>query len=149
MSIKWRPEMSIDGAVIDEDHRHLIEIINRFEEPGHARNDKKMLLSILNDLKYYAHYHFSREEKLQEFAKYPHAMMHQEEHRCLLRQLQVIITDFEAAESEDDISDVRTHTATLLRSWLIDHIVKSDLHMRNHVGNMKTLAARMPKISNR
>ena len=28
--IKWRDKLSIDNGVIDDDHRHLIEIINKF-----------------------------------------------------------------------------------------------------------------------
>ena len=30
--IHWRKKMSVDGGVIDQDHKHLIEIINQFEK---------------------------------------------------------------------------------------------------------------------
>ena len=31
MPIQWRKEMAVDEATIDEDHRFLIDIVNKFE----------------------------------------------------------------------------------------------------------------------
>jgi len=62
MTIQWREKMTIDDGVIDQDHRHLIDIINRFENAAKDGLTLSEGLEILFALKFYASTHFKREE---------------------------------------------------------------------------------------
>ena len=63
--ITWRDKMSINnGGVIDQDHKNLIEIINRFGEIAADGLDKEEAAEILYALKFYTQTHFGREEQL-------------------------------------------------------------------------------------
>ncbi len=66
MVIKWRDEYSCYDETIDMQHRKLIELINDMNEiakldDGLDRYDE--MVSIFEELKDYAVYHFGHEEK--------------------------------------------------------------------------------------
>ena len=132
MSVQWRRELSIDGGPIDDDHRHLLEIVNRFEQEG-AAGDRKALLNTLADLRYYAREHFRREEQLQEDIHYPKRFQHRLEHQELAERLNTVIGHFEGAMTEPQLVEVSWETVDLLRHWLIDHMIKADLQFRPYV----------------
>jgi hemerythrin len=77
--IRRRATMAIGRGLIDEDHRHLIDIINRFgSHASRGRPDLASAIDVLNALKFYADTHFEREEELHRLVDYPE---HQERRR--------------------------------------------------------------------
>jgi hemerythrin len=62
--IKWSPEYEFDIPEIDEQHKHFVELLNRFYEGLVDQNTKDQLLILLNESIDYTHYHFSQEEKM-------------------------------------------------------------------------------------
>ena len=60
MNIAWRPQISVDNGVIDDDHRTLIEIINAFINLKYDREILKFK-KVLMKLDEYAKFHFERE----------------------------------------------------------------------------------------
>lgn len=135
--ITWRDKMSIDdGGVIDQDHKHLIEIINRFEKMAADGLDKDEATEILYALKFYTETHFGREEQLQNLIDFPYATAHHREHEELVKTLEDVIVHLKESD-EADIASVHAEISTLLRDWLIGHILNSDLKMRMYVSHMK------------
>ena len=65
MPILWREAMSVDGGVIDRDHKALIAIINEFGDTLPHINAREHLKSIVSKLRNYANIHFRREESFQ------------------------------------------------------------------------------------
>ncbi len=130
--ITWRDQMSVDGGIIDSDHRHLIEIINKFEERAHGKATEDELMEILYALKFYASTHFRREEALQRLTHYPHHDRHCGEHRELAARLEAIIADTRKALAGDTKKAV-AETGALLKSWLVDHVIGSDLRMSSYI----------------
>ncbi len=145
MPITWRKTMAIDGSKIDEDHRHLIEIINQFEIDAADGAGTETVTDTLNALRYYAKMHFRREEALQKLVQYPYGDAHHHEHTDLIKSLQKTI-DAANSEAEDAAKRSVQQTANLLRSWLLDHILQSDVRMRPFVEAMQTHAARLKNI---
>lgn len=135
--IAWRDKMSIDGAVIDEDHRHLIEIINRFTKKAETFREPAEALEVLYALKFYTGTHFEREEELQRLSGYPYFDSHHKEHADLIASLDRIIAETQAADAAS-IKRISRETARLLHHWLVDHIIKSDLKMAPYVDSMKS-----------
>ena len=146
MTILWRREMAVDGSVIDEDHKLLIEFINSFEltltrKPGPG--DIERSLRVLKD---YAAEHFGREEELQRVSQYPFYDAHAREHRDLIKKLDGIIDHHKMAASRSDVSTVTNELIGLLKDWLVHHIIQSDLRMRPYVEKMKGRCQTMPAL---
>jgi hemerythrin len=135
MAIQWRPEMKIDGAMIDDDHRHLIDIINRMERLAPGSPDPAELMDIVYALKLYAGTHFQREERLQRLVGYPEASGHHVEHADLLARLDPIIGRAQGARS--DPAGTHREVGQLLRAWLLQHIIKSDFKMRPYAEELR------------
>ncbi|WNJ99784.1 hemerythrin family protein [Thalassospiraceae bacterium LMO-JJ14] len=135
--IEWREKMSIDdGGVIDQDHRHLIEIINRFEKLASDGLDKDEATEILYALKFYTQTHFGREEQLQNLIDFPYADAHHHEHEELVKTLEDVIEHLKES-NEEVLAGLHGEISELLHQWLVGHILHSDLKMRIYVGHMK------------
>jgi len=93
MTIQWREKMTIDDGVIDQDHKHLIDIINRFEKTAQDGLTLNEGLEILFALKFYASTHFKREEQLQRLIDFPFFEAHKREHEELIEKLTEIIDE--------------------------------------------------------
>ncbi len=87
MLIVWRDQMSVDGGLIDQDHRVLIGIINDFSATQPTPAAIPALQAILAKLDRYTQIHFEREEKLQRSIIYPFHDAHRRAHKDLIRQL--------------------------------------------------------------
>ena len=138
--ITWREKMSIDdGGVIDQDHKHLIEIINRFSTIAADGLDKDEAAEILYALKFYTQTHFGREEQLQNLVSFPYADAHHHEHADLIKHLDAAIQHFRDSTRVEQ-EQVRREIEGMLHDWLINHILHSDLKMKMYVDAMKKYA---------
>lgn len=138
--IKWRKKMSIDdGGVIDQDHKHLLEIINRFEEVASNGLDKDEATEVLYALKFYTQTHFSREEQLQHLISFPYADAHHQEHADLIKKLETAIEHLKSSDTNQQ-DRVHREIVEMLNDWLMNHTLKSDLKMRMYVEVMKAHA---------
>jgi hemerythrin len=128
MSLVWREQLSVGNNVIDSDHRHLIDIINLASESLGKKNRKELLVS-LESLSQYSQAHFVREERIAHAAGYKQVPNLNESHQALLKQLDQLRS--EVGEMEQEWSpETAEHFASLLRNWLLDHVIKEDLLMK-------------------
>jgi hemerythrin len=136
MTILWRDEMSIDGGVIDADHKCLIDIVNDVDvvPPGPAMSSA--LAVILMRLGAYARVHFEREERLQAAALYTDIDAHHRSHGALLNDLDAIRADSDKPRSLQNMKAFHGRLCHFLHHWLIDHILKADLPMKPFVAEM-------------
>jgi hemerythrin-like metal-binding protein len=149
MLILWRESMSIDGGVIDQDHQTLISIINEFAGLPPVAGSAEALRGTLVKLDAYAKGHFAREEALQRSIDYPHRDGHHQEHARLISELGRLSEQL-AEVREGELGEVQGHMATFLHHWLIDHVVKSDLHMKPFAAQLVSVSNTMvlPHLSN-
>jgi len=136
MAIKWREKMSVDGGLIDQDHKHLIDIINRFEEISADGLDTDEANEILYALKFYTATHFEREEQVQRLVNYPYRDAHASEHRELITALDEIIDGVKQGEHADDEAS-RLRLNQFLHDWIVNHIIGSDLRMSPFIEGFK------------
>jgi len=141
MSLVWREQLSVGNDVIDTDHRNLIDIINRVES-SLANKDRVALEMDLADLSRYAQEHFGREEKIAQAAGYPQVPHLGESHSALIKQLDRVKEEI-AAMGETWSPSAAEEFTKLLRSWLIDHVIKEDMLMKS------TFQKRSPKFDPR
>lgn len=127
MGLVWREQLSVGNDAIDSDHRYLIDIINRVEQGMIAKN-RQSLAAALDSLSRYSLEHFAREEKIAKAAGYQQVPDLNQSHTALSRQLDQVKT--EIGQMQEWSPEAADRFVTLLRSWLIDHVVKEDLLMK-------------------
>lgn len=137
MPITWRDAFSVGYKQIDNDHRHLIDLINDVESALTGEHALSRLVNAIEDLASYTRRHFSFEERLMVDAAYANYDMHKLAHLELIEQLK------QAAQPILDMKEGGAHTTLevpqeardalvgLLRHWLVDHIIKVDMQLKS------------------
>lgn len=144
MAIVWRDALSVGNDAIDADHRHLIALINTLELALTSEQPFRILRAAIEELRAYTHDHFAREERIMLALGYVTYDAHKHAHGVLIEQLDdaagfVLEPGEPPPESTSSLSEeVRDKLTALLRSWLLEHIVREDLQL-------KPLLARHPK----
>ncbi len=106
---------------IDDDHMKLADLINQLYAAGMEGRDHDQQSDILGQLVDYTSWHFRHEQRLMQACGYPETDLHIKEHKKLLDQVQAVQRKYDQAEYED-----LTELNTLLKDWLIGHILKVD-----------------------
>jgi hemerythrin len=84
---KWLPEYSVNIKTIDNQHRELVNILNRLFVAVAGREGDKAIAGILDGLLGYTETHFALEERLMQQAEYADYEAHKAEHSKLIEQL--------------------------------------------------------------
>lgn len=125
MGILWREQFSVGNDLIDMDHKHLIEIINKAED-NLMTNNRSQFNALLEDLSRYSKNHFEREELVAKAVGYPGSSQLHESHTFLAANLEQFKKDVGAHWNDEAVSKFKT----FLREWLIQHVIKEDLPMK-------------------
>ena len=122
--ITWQSEYELGIVEIDNQHKKIVEIINRLFEmfSTHKMEDEAGLTQILKELSDYADYHFTTEEKYFEAFKYPQAAGHIEMHNNYRTKIGEFKTQFAAAKDEA----IFFNLTNFLQDWWIWHINNLD-----------------------
>lgn len=127
MPIEWNDKLSVGNEQIDEDHKHLIKLINAYEKAVASQN-YKMLGPAFASLEAYANEHFEREERIMEAVHFPGRRPHRDVHKNLLRTVKK-----KHAEIESN-ADVNIDKLTdFLREWLLGHVIKEDMQLKPYL----------------
>ena len=125
MSLKWRQQLSVGNDLIDSDHKHLIDIINRVED-SLRHMERSGLTDALEDLSRYSRTHFAAEEKIAAAAGYAHVARLHESHGALLERLDQLRQELGGGWTTESVE----RFTNMLRDWLINHVIKEDLRMK-------------------
>ena len=120
---EWMEEYSVGVEEVDDDHKRLVEILNRAVHAVGEQKTKQTVGGILDELIEYTAFHFSHEEVLMEDTKYPVLEHHRAEHERLVQR----VVNFKQGYQESSIDLVAI--ANFLVEWLIDHIQGEDARM--------------------
>jgi hemerythrin-like metal-binding protein len=119
--IDWTDEFATGVETVDNQHRQLVEIVNKFDEAARRGKGSRIMNEILTDLIGYTAEHFAHEEQVIEELGYPKLEMHQNQHRQLLQKVERL--QFEFTQQNKRITpEVRD----FLKYWLTNHILKDD-----------------------
>ncbi len=120
--ITWTEDFSVGIARIDEQHKRLIQMINRLIAEPQTTTKSETVSDLLNDMTNYAFEHFATEEELMREHNYPHLEEHVAQHRAFRKKT----VDFCSATMLD-VEAVPETMLYYLRDWLVEHILKSDM----------------------
>jgi len=160
MSLIWREQMSVANTLIDTEHKYLLEQVNQIEEAINTKENHDIIVEALDNLVKYTKTHFEHEELIQYKINYPRHGEHKVEHKKIMQNLYAIkekldiVLDGDNPESsmnheshvEIDGSELEdnheVHSVTkddleplvgLIRSWVIEHVIGSDMDMKPYL----------------
>lgn len=128
MGLQWREQLSVGNDLIDNDHRHLIGIIDKANASLQAMS-RAGLLAALDQLHKYSKVHFSLEEKIAEAVGFPDVKQLHTSHDDLLQNLGRLAE--EIGEQWD--APAAEHFGKFLRDWLINHVIKEDMLLKPYL----------------
>lgn len=114
---KWSPNYSVNITAIDDQHRELVNILNRLFVAVSRREGDKAIAGILDALTSYTETHFALEERLMKLANYPDFDAHKAEHTLLLDRLNQMCKKYLLEEKP-----IYFEMLSFLKTWLKEHI---------------------------
>ncbi len=123
--IIWTDEFSVGVAKIDEQHRRLVDMINKLISDPHANSRSETVSDVLGEMTDYAKMHFSDEEKLMDQYGYPQLAEQVKEHRAFQEDTAKFCTA--AAVHVDRVPEMLLEH---LSQWLVHHILEVDMAYR-------------------
>lgn len=123
---EWAQDMVIDNGPIDEDHKRLVDLVNRLHDATSQGLGKEVVGDILTDLIGYTADHLRKEEESMAQAGFPNLDHHKIGHQAFVDNLCKLKKRYE----EGSIS-VAAQLSTILRDWLSLHIRRSDRELLN------------------
>jgi hemerythrin-like metal-binding protein len=123
----WSDNLSVGVKASDDDHKKLIEMLNRLHVGMKSGQGKEVVGKVLDGLVSYTKFHFAREEEF--FAKtgYP-AVEHKKEHMDLVKKAEELQSRYKSGEAALSIE-----TLDFLKDWLTIHIQGTDKKYSSHL----------------
>ncbi|MDD5587046.1 MAG: bacteriohemerythrin [Alphaproteobacteria bacterium] len=127
--IKWEPSMSVGVAILDEDHRRIMSMINKLYGAMHKGEGREVLDEIFRDMMAYINVHFEAEEELFEKTGYAGADEQKRQHRLMAQRAREERRKFEENES----AVMPMEIMYFLKDWWLDHVMNADKKYATHL----------------
>lgn len=119
LKIEWNDSLSTGVRAIDVQHKYLVDLINELAEAIEQGVGAKAVSKILNLLRYYAEWHFEREELCMDRYKCPLASKNKAAHCYFVETFDGFQAEYKASGGSEDIA---RRMYKELTDWLINHI---------------------------
>lgn len=117
--LKWTADLSIGIELIDDQHRRIVDYINRINEARDG-GDSKAVGAVLAGLSDYTLSHFGFEEAVMREARFAGLPQHRRTHERFARQLAEYGHRYALGE------EVAGEVLDTLNKWLLNHIKRED-----------------------
>jgi CRP/FNR family transcriptional regulator len=126
--LAWDSDYSIGVEAIDEQHRRLFDISNRFYDAWRVQAGRDALCRIFDELLEYTRYHFAEEERLMQQISYPGLPQHRRSHEELVD----LVGRFRR-QLESGTPGVETEALEFVKTWLNIHVLEDDRDIGEHL----------------
>ncbi len=121
----WTPEYDLGIGVIDEQHQHFFGIVNEIYDILDAnKSDSTELIKIINELRDYAFYHLSTEEKYFNQFAYSDIANHMKYHMLFREQSDEYSKRINSGN--EDLPKLALEITDFAKNWLMKHILVAD-----------------------
>lgn len=126
--IVWSKRYSVNVKKLDNQHRHIADLVNGINDRIKAREDSKGIVSGFTELIEFTKDHFDTEEALMKKMDFPEAKKHKKEHKELVNLLRDVRKQFkrEAKSLGDFDYDVARDWLAIHTDWFSVHLAHSD-----------------------
>ena len=120
----WNKHFNTGIKIIDEQHRNLVDIINRLAKSVALGSENVELNSIFDELVEYTVYHFQTEEAI--WHKYLSHDTLDADHKVIHQQFVTKVLEFKAEQESNRLTkDILLYLA----KWLASHILETDRYL--------------------
>lgn len=127
MELIWDKQLSVGNAVIDSDHRHLMNLASKVVDVILAK-DYPALQRAFANLEHWLHVHFSNEKKIAQAIGFDFSM-HKQAQQYSLKELQYFRDEL-MAKKGIWCERATQHYAQFLHGWMTEHIARLDMPMK-------------------
>jgi hemerythrin-like metal-binding protein len=121
----WTDEYSLGIGIIDEQHKHFFEIVNKiYDVVEKSKNDRAEIIKVVDELKNYALFHLSTEEKYFNQFAYSDIANHMKYHAAFKKQTGEFTDRINNAK--EDLPKLVVEMADFAQNWLTKHILVAD-----------------------
>jgi hemerythrin len=117
----WNDGYSVGITEIDDQHKHLVNLVNKLHEAMMAKRSTEVLSEVISQLIEYTGVHFATEEQLFARFSYPDTAPHVAEHQKFVESVETFYKDF-----QNKRIGVSIDILNFLTDWLKNHILGSD-----------------------
>jgi len=119
--LKWDDSYSVGVAVMDDDHKRLINLINQLQTAALYDTSDEYEKEAFDTLIDYTKTHFKREEDLLEKNGFPGLEAHKKQHQAMIDEVGNLVSEY---QQNADVTIEKT--IRYLKVWLIKHINGTD-----------------------
>lgn len=130
MAYEFTKELETGNALIDSQHRQLIEAINRLLEACGQGKGRAHIKETMDFLQQYTAKHFADEEALQLQYEYPDYVSHKNYHEWFKKTVKELAGELE--EMGPTVVMVGKVNASIA-GWLVNHIRREDTKVAAHI----------------
>lgn len=123
----WDHHFNTGLATIDEQHAHLVELLNVLAREVAFRSNDLRLNQIFNELLDYTVYHFETEEAI--WKEYLFADPMEEQHQALHQEFIDTVLRLKEEQNERSSLEIAEEMLGSLARWLAFHILETDRYM--------------------
>jgi hemerythrin len=127
--IDWKEEYHVGIDSIDDEHRRLIETINRLHEELDSPDHKRTVPGFFGRLLVEIRVHFAHEEEFMRAHDYAGLTPHKEDHDLLLEELRDMMEAFERSVEVDSVE-----LSLRLDAWFSRHFHHHDTQLHQALG---------------
>ena len=120
MLIKWNDKYSVHNEALDNDHKKLFFLAEKVYYLDPHQATKANIRELLMEFFTYMKKHFKDEEKYMQDIGYPRLDEHKIQHQEIIDDMTNILKE------SFSFLDIRTMIKTVVKRWLIEHIIKDD-----------------------
>jgi hemerythrin-like metal-binding protein len=120
--VEWTEKYSVGVKEIDAQHKRLFDLINEFYELVKSGQVKAGTAKVVSGLLEYTIFHFGFEEKLMQKVSYPALESQKAAHKAF----KDTVADYKSRSDSGKLL-LSIEVGNYLKSWLTDHILKSDM----------------------
>ncbi|MDB1124085.1 bacteriohemerythrin [Vibrio algarum] len=123
----WNESFNTGVVEIDQQHKHLIDLLNKVAGQVILKHSDISLDSLINELVNYAVYHFKCEEThwLAKLPSFPETEKHRDSHNLFITRIEEFKLSANITAEDQWLEDM----LSFLASWLASHILESDRYM--------------------
>jgi hemerythrin-like metal-binding protein len=122
--LEWKDEYATGIDDVDDEHKDLIDVINRLHELLLADDAKLTVPAFFARLIDGVSAHFALEERIMGESAYPDREAHRADHERLLDEMRDLVEAFRQAEEVDSVD-----LAMRLEPWFSQHFATHDLRL--------------------
>ncbi len=133
--IEWSDEFSVGSAVLDDQHKKLIGMMNQLIDTPNVDSNSAAITELLDNMINYATTHFVDEERLMGTHNYADLPTHQAQHVDFMKKTAEFCSVEEGTVVVHDFSDT---VLAFLRQWWINHILRDDMGYKSLFSDTET-----------